>query len=342
MGRRRKSKIGPVEIWWSGAIAAIAAVPKKTWILMSASLSLSCWLCISYSSGTDVGDPISTGRPCGLHAQGRNRLPIMMPTEPVSVRSVRGDAGSRCHQRLGDMARPAGFPQANRPKVAGVSIPGGMIYVGTACHPRPGATTGTDRSSKPIASRGVIGTYKWATGRVTARFRRARAALTWKWLAEGPSGTLTPTSVLCSCSFMGLERRVIVDSPADSAVRVDWAAIAAEVRVCSRSAGESSNSFRRYAANELLDWMLIADHPARLYSQPIPDFTPSSEPPMFLRLALVRCSRWRPGLPVGTRLGAMRTARGSAYGCDVAKASSKRCFRSGTRRRSAMALVLPA
>ncbi len=34
MGRRRKSKIGPVEILVAGAIAAIAAVPKETWILI--------------------------------------------------------------------------------------------------------------------------------------------------------------------------------------------------------------------------------------------------------------------------------------------------------------------
>ena len=147
-----------------------------------------------------------------------------------------------------------------------MSIPGGMIYVGTACNPRPGATTRTDRSLKAYSQSGIIGTHKWATGRVTARFRRARAVLYLKWLAEGRQAPDADIGFVF-LFFYGLERRVIVDSQQTAPCASTGAAIAAEVRRLLSIYGESSNSFRRYAG-ELLDWMLIADHPARLYYGP--------------------------------------------------------------------------
>ena len=295
MGRRRKSKIGPVEIVVVGAIAAIAAVPKETWILIGviAVIVLIVFFAFKWPRTSGESDlDVSPARPSRNRAQSFTESDA---DEPVSVRSVRGDGEFKMP------SAPAGYGKARwiypgeSTEVAGVSIPGGMIYVGTRL---PSATGRNDPGlidpSKPIASRGDYRDAQmgyWPSyGEITPSARRAYLL----WLAEGRRAPDADIGFVF-LFFYGLERRVIVDSATDSAVRVDWTAIAAEVRRLLSIYGESSNSFRRYAG-ELLDWMLIANHPARLYSQPVPDFTPSSDLPMYLRLALGQCAL--DGVPV--------------------------------------------
>ena len=113
MVRRRKSKIGPVEIVVVGAIAAIAAVPKKPGFI-GIIVVIVLIVFFAFKWPRTSASPISTCRPCGRHATGRNLFTDHDADEPVSVRSTR-----RC--RIQDAisawqatAKPAGFTQANR------------------------------------------------------------------------------------------------------------------------------------------------------------------------------------------------------------------------------------
>ena len=295
MVRRRKSKIGPVEILVVGAIAAIAAVPKETWILIGIIVAIVLVVYFVFKWSRRSGEPdldVSPVRPSRTKAQ---PLADHDADEPVSVRSVRGDAEFKMPSAPAGYGKARWISPGESTEVAGVSIPGGMIYVGTRLQSATGRNDpGLIDPSKPIASRGDYRDAQmgyWPSySEISPSARRAYL----KWLAEGRRAPEADIGFVF-LFFYGLERRVIVDSAADRAVRVDWAAIAAEVRRLLSIYGESSNSFRRYAG-ELLDWMLIADHPARLYSRPIPDFTPSSELPMYLRLALGQCAL--DGVPV--------------------------------------------
>lgn len=188
-------------------------------------------------------------------------------------------------------AAPKGFGSATwiRPgspiNVAGFSIPGGMIYVGT----RLATPYGDDDPCliDPSLSASKSGDYAerqtgyWPSYSTIPS--SARGAYL-KWLAGGrqdPSADIGYVFLF----FYGLERRAVVDAASDPAAQSDWPTIADELRRLLGIYGEKSGSFRRYAG-ALLDWVSLAEHPARLYEKPIPSFPRAYELPLYIRLAL--------------------------------------------------------
>src|SRR5690606_31487669 len=99
--------------------------------------------------------------------------------------------------------------------------------------------------------------------------------------------------------FYGLERRANIDGAKDEAAQADWPVIADELRRLLSIYGEQSHSFRRYAA-ELLDWVSLASHPAKLYEQPVPALPKTFELPLYIRLALGQAAVH--GVPVPAHL----------------------------------------
>lgn len=176
---------------------------------------------------------------------------------------------------------PAGQPV----NVGGVTIPGGMVYVGTALK-----TPGGDNDPcliDPSKSVGARGDYTesqmgyWPSyGDIATGARRAYL----NWLAGGRKDPEADVGYVF-LFFYGLERRAILDAAKDPVAQADWPVIADEVRRLLSIYGEKSNSFRRYAS-ELLDWASLAEHPQKLYEKPVPEFPRTYELPLYLRLAL--------------------------------------------------------
>lgn len=289
MGRRSKPKVGPVEILVVSVIAAIVAVPREAWIAVGVIAGVVLVVYFIWKHARTDAD-VNVEVPLPRVQRGGARGPADFEGDaPVSVRREQVGSGFKIPAAPGGYGKARWIPPDESTEIAGISIPGGMVYVGTHL---PTAVGGNDPGlidpSKPFGGRGGYRDAQmgyWPSyGEISPSERHAYL----QWLAGGRRAPDADIGFVF-LFFYGLERRVIVDSATDATVQAEWPAIAAELRRLLVIYGESSHSFRRYAG-ELLDWMLVAGHPARLYAQPIPDFAPSYELPMHLRLALGQCA----------------------------------------------------
>ncbi|WP_250901929.1 MULTISPECIES: TerB N-terminal domain-containing protein [unclassified Dyella] len=170
-------------------------------------------------------------------------------------------------------------------EVAGVWLPGGMLYVGGRLKALNGDIEPCLISGQHTVAR--VGNYRvrqmgyWPSYAEASPEER-RAYL--NWLSEGRSDPDCDIGYVF-LFFYGLERRVIVDARADPMARSDWPAIIVELRRLLAIYGEKSGSFKRYAG-ELLSWVELDGKSGELYKQPIPDFPKTYELPPYLRLAL--------------------------------------------------------
>jgi len=208
-------------------------------------------------------------------------------------------------------AAPAGFgdgrwvPPGESIQVAGVTLPGGMLYVGGRLKAPNGDTDPCLISGQLNVAR--VGNYRsrqmgyWPSY-ADASPEERRAYL--NWLSEGRSNPDCDIGYVF-LFFYGLERRVIVDSRNDPAARNDWPAIISELRRLLALYGEKSGSFKRYAG-ELLSWIELDGKSDRLYKQPVPDFPRTYELPPYLRLALGQASVDRAPLPAHLALAWVR------------------------------------
>lgn len=188
-------------------------------------------------------------------------------------------------------AAPAGFgegrwiPPGESVEVAGMNLPGGMLYVGGRLKALNGGTDPCLISGQYNVAR--VGNYcarqmgYWPSYAEASPEER-RAYL--NWLSEGRSHPDCDIGYVF-LFFYGLERRVIADSPNDPSARNDWPAIVVELRRLLAIYGEKSGSFNRYAG-ELLSWIELDGKSSQLYKQPIPDFPKTYDLPLYLRLAL--------------------------------------------------------
>ncbi|MHB1798943.1 MAG: tellurite resistance TerB family protein [Vulcanimicrobiaceae bacterium] len=190
-------------------------------------------------------------------------------------------------------------------EVAGVNLPGGMIYVGGRLKALNGGTEPCLISGQCTVAR--VGNYRarqmgyWPSY-IEASPEERRAYL--NWLSEGRSHPDCDIGYVF-LFFYGLERRVIVDSRSDPAAQNDWPAIIVELRRLLAIYGEKSGSFKRYAG-ELLRWIELDGKSSQLYKQPVPDFPRTYELPPYLRLALGQAAVDRAPLPAHLALAWIR------------------------------------
>lgn len=186
---------------------------------------------------------------------------------------------------------PKGFgaaewiPEGRSVTVANVTIPGGLIYVGTFLPtPSGGNDPGLIDPSKPAAKSGDFTVRQmdyWPSySEITPTARRAYL----DWLAEGRKDPKAEIGFVF-LFFYGLERRAIIDGVKDEITRDEWPVVAEELRRLLSIYGDKSRSFRSYASG-LLDWLEVAVYPPKLYERPVPAFPKSYELPMYIRLAL--------------------------------------------------------
>ncbi|MHB8254713.1 MAG: tellurite resistance TerB family protein [Acidiferrobacter sp.] len=280
MARRKSGGSGALGIIALVVLGLLASIPKEVWVGIGviASLSFIGYVLSRIGKSGNASTPEAT----------LSAIPL-----PAS-----GD-GIRVHEP-GFVFRPSGYripsvpsrygagkwiPASHPVEVAGVRIPGGMVYVGSSLR----AATGADEPclidpDKSVAAHGdftVKQTLYWPSySQITPSARRAYL----NWLADGrrnPSADIGYVFLF----FYGLERRALVDASNDKAAALDLPAIAKEIRELLEVYGPTSGSFRSYASN-LLNIIEFANYPSKLYAEPIPIFTRGYELPLHLRIAL--------------------------------------------------------
>ncbi|MFN0305996.1 MAG: TerB N-terminal domain-containing protein [Burkholderiales bacterium] len=320
MARRKTSSAGRVIVGGIvGLLALLAAIPREVWIgvvvLTVIGVAFYVYAQLKKSQGSldgqkSVQEPVrlvSNDAPRAARSRS-NRGNAAVPArrfveDDTPVSAAMASAPTTSDFRL--PTAPKGFgaaawiPAGQPVSVSGVTIPGGMIYVGTSLK----TALGTNDPclidpSKSVASHGDYAERQfgyWPSySEISSSARRAYL----NWLADGrkdPEADIGYVFIF----FYGLERRAIIDAAKDRAAQADWPAIAEENRRLLRIYGDKSNSFRRYAS-ELLDWVSLAVHPLKLYEKPIPDFPKTFELPLYIRLALGQAAVQ--GVPVPAHL----------------------------------------
>lgn len=174
-------------------------------------------------------------------------------------------------------------PQGQIVSVAGLQIPGGLIYVGRTLRASQGANDPC--LIDPALAVDLSGSYThndmgyWPS--YTEISPRSRGAYL-RWLAGGRQDPQADIGYVF-LFFYGLERRAIVDDGSEA--QADWPLIAQELQRLLAIYGEKSHSFRRYAS-DLLDLVRLTGHPGALYLQPLPAMVRTYELPQYIRLAL--------------------------------------------------------
>lgn len=313
MARRKKSGSGGViGALVIGAIALLAAIPKEVWIGAGvlAVIGIAIYMYGQAKKAQEViketppepnrsaprsfetttrtrqqpsgtrapryvedAEPVSVGQPSGAYRTSS----LSAPAPPVSNFRI--------------PAAPNGYgvgrwiPPGESVSIAGLTIPGGMVYVGNSLSTPLGDNDPClIDPSKTVAARAEYSEramgYWPSYSEISPSARRAYL----EWLAGGRQDPRADIGYVF-LFFYGLERRAIIDASKDETAQADWPLIADELRRLLSIYGEKSHSFRRYAG-ELLDWVSLASHPARLYERPVPEFSRSFELPLYIRLAL--------------------------------------------------------
>lgn len=179
--------------------------------------------------------------------------------------------------------------------VAGVSIPGGMVYVGSFL---TAASGGPDPAlldpTKPV---NLAGKYVERSMAYWPSYSdidpRSRGAYL-NWLADGRKDPAADVGYVF-LFFYGLERRFITDNMTNPGAETEQLQIADELRRLLSIYGKEY-SFRRYA-EALLNWISMPKLAGRLYEQPVPKLERGWELPPYLRLALGLAASARAPIP---------------------------------------------
>lgn len=317
MARRKKSGagggVGAVVV---GLLVLLAAIPREAWIGMGVlvAVGVGIYLYLQFK-GSAQAAPQEAVRPAPAVPRPESRAPVM-PSAAVN---------SRVASRLSDEQQPvpvtvspalaapsfripaapklfgsgAWIPAGEAVEVGGVSISGGLVYVGTSLlTPAGGNDPCLIDPSKSVASHGDYTERQmgyWPSySEISPSARRAYL----NWLADGrqdPEADIGYVFIF----FYGLERRAILDASKDDAAKGDWPIIAAELHRLLDIYGDKSGSFRSYASS-LLDWVSLAEHPEKTYLTPIPNFPKTYELPLYIRVALGQAAV--DGVPVPAQL----------------------------------------
>lgn len=189
-------------------------------------------------------------------------------------------------------------PAGESTTVAGITVSGGMLYVGSA-------QRGVSEPSLIDLGLSVARSGDYALSRMGYWPSYSSIAPTERraylnWLASGrkdPSADIGYVFLF----FYGLERRAVVESRQSGVARAELGAIANEVGRLLGIYGSKSGSFRGYASS-LLDWIALLDQPDKLYAKAVPDLPSSYELPLYLRLALGQCAVDAVPVPAGLAL----------------------------------------
>lgn len=303
MARRKKSgssaAIGALLV---GLFILLATIPREAWIVIGGIAILGIAFYVIGKSKSNGDDAAPTALPESRPEPAPRSKPEWRPPRPTASRGQsqrllddepvvvqRSSSGTPSSYAI--PKAPSGYsnakwvPAGQITTVAGVQIPGGLIYVGTSL-----TTPYGDNDpclidpSKSVAKQGDYTVRElgyWPSySAIPASARRAYL----NWLADGrkdPEADIGYVFIF----FYGLERRAIVDAASDSVAKDDWPIITAELRRLLEIYGDKSGSFRGYAGS-LLDLVSLSEHPEKAYLKPVPSFPKTYELPLYIRVAL--------------------------------------------------------
>ncbi len=304
MARRKKSgsggALGCVVI---GVLVLTTYVPKEVWIwagvLAVVAVAVAIYLYSqsrkSQASATVQQDePVRRVSAASVRSAPRktNRSSTSTPRRfveddvPVSVAPAPPTAsGFRVPAAPKGFGAATWIPADQPVEIAGTTVAGGLVYVGTSLKTPTGANDPClIDPSKSVAARGDYTERQmgyWPSySDISATARRAYL----DWLAGGRKDPEADVGYVF-LFFYGLERRAILDAAKDDAAKADWPVIADELRRLLGIYGDKSGSFRSYASS-LLNWVSLAEHPEQAYLKPVPGFPKTYELPLYIRLAL--------------------------------------------------------
>lgn len=315
----KKSGGGAGLVLIGGVIALLATVPKEVWIILAVVGAIGAVLYFIGKSKKDAPVPAPQARetwtappaPAPVWTHTDSGRAAASAQEPVSVYS-----GTPTQSRNRLPAAPVGYgaaiwiPPGQSATVAGISIPGGMVYVGTTLrNPSGRPDPALIDPSKKVATRGdytdrnLMG-YWPSYSEIPPEARHAYL----QWLAGGRNDPMADIGYVFLFLY-GLERRAIVDGSGDGdeakTAEADNPAIAQEVRRLLSIYGDRNGSFKRYA-NDFLTVVDLASFTDKLYSKPVPEFTGGHELPLYLRLALGQCAVDKVPVPAALALAWVR------------------------------------
>jgi uncharacterized tellurite resistance protein B-like protein len=286
MAKRRKPSA--VEIIGATVLVVfmlLQAIPKEAWIGVAilAVLGVLVYLYSQSKKSPPTTDDIKmTGK------IPRTRTSARRSSEdhtPVSVASSSSKSGFKLPLAPKGFGEAKWFPAGESVSVAGIDIPGGLIYVGKSLKtPNGDNDPCLIDPSKSVARQGDYTVRQmgyWPSySDISSSARRAYL----NWLAGGRKDHEADIGYVF-LFFYGLERRAIIDGSKDEAAQAELPTIAIELRRLLNIYGGRSNSFRRYAG-ELLDLVSLSEHASKLYERSVPVFPKTYELPLYVRLAL--------------------------------------------------------
>lgn len=305
---KKGASLSNITIGAAMILGIIAAIPKEVWgvILGGIAIALLIWVVKKMTAVSTPAEPQYQDRQASAIPKASRSAPgarhDAAPSENPLLRGMgkadEGFASFALHDtqpasehRIPVAPDGAGeqwrwVPVGEGIKVAGFDLAGGLLYVGSGLRSRYGdAEPALINPKLKVAGTPVDVSLRltdyWANyARITPDARRAYL----QWLADG---RLDPRANIgyVFLFYYGLERRVLVDAPSDSAARADVPAIKDEIQRLLGIYGDN-NSFRRYATHLLayLDEWLISDK-AYLRAPPTVDQR-NYELPLPLKLGL--------------------------------------------------------
>lgn len=294
MARRKSGGDSVLAIIVLATLGGLASVPKEVWVVVLVTAAVLGVIYLLRRSFSSEGRPPET-QPAPLTKEKPRQTSASEPntTQPELSTGFRIPKAPTLYER----AQWVGPGQTVA--VAGRTIPGGMVYVGTSLPTQWGVPDPClIDPSKPVARQGDFTQSEmdyWPSYSDVSR--QARAAYL-DWLADGRRQPEAQVGYVF-LFFYGLERRVIRDVESNPEARNDLPAIAQELRELLSVYGPRSGSFRRYAS-ELLNWVETVDFPPRMFERPVPQLPRTFELPLYLRLALGQAAA--AGAPVPAHL----------------------------------------
>lgn len=290
MAKKDGSGVGCGTLVIGGVLAALMSIPKEGWIVIG---GLAFFVAAVYfysqldksKQAPPAPDPDPSGRQNISHSA-ETSSSYSNDDGPVSVTSALAQSSS-----FRVPSAPKGFgsatwaPPGQDVTVAGVVIPGGMLYVGTSLSTPSGYNDPClIDPTKKVASAGDLRMgppgYWPSYAEITPSARRAYLT----WLSRGKNHPEADIGYVF-LYFYGLERRAIIDVSKDGHSQLEWDAIASELRRLLSIYGETSSSFRGYAS-ALLNWVEFAKFSPKLYEKPVPEQYRTWELPLHVKLAL--------------------------------------------------------
>lgn len=310
MAGKKKSGIEGIVIGVGAFLLLLAAIPISVWIGIGVVAGI--WLLVRSLNNSKPGAP--EPKSVSIRLSQGSSAPMTFNVESDSTEEdsfARVPAASSSSSGFSIPNAPIGhgeglwYPSGMSVNVAGIRIPGGMVYVGTSLktqfHENDACLIDPTKSVAPNGDYTARQTDYWPSySQISPSARRAYL----NWLCAGRNDPEADIGFVF-LYFYGLERRALIDGSTDVTARAEMPLIGNEVRRLLDIYGQQSSSFQNYASG-LLEWIELSNHSPTLYKEPVPELRRTWEVPGYLKLALGQAAIAGVGLPAHIALAWVR------------------------------------